>query len=155
MSRSFNYAEVTDAAPLLGLMGRHADEGLPFLSLQYDDYQEWTQKGTSTMPSLDVIEASNLEGTNALEPAAYRHLLSISTKIVGLDFGNGNYGVSIRTSDGRNVSVVPTTRSIAYRPFNETERKIFEADMGKTNKMEPIGEVLEAFGVEPKPKDEL
>jgi hypothetical protein len=27
--------------------------------------------------------------------------------------------------------------------------------MGKTNKMEPIGEVLEAFGVEPKPKDEL
>jgi hypothetical protein len=129
MSRSFNYAEVTDAAPLLGLMDRHADEGLPFLSLEYDDYQEWTQEGTSTMPSLDAIEASNLEGTNALEPVAYRYVLSIATEIVGLDFGNGNYGVSIRTSDGRNVSVVPTTRSIAYRPFNDTERKAFEAAM--------------------------
>jgi hypothetical protein len=129
MSRSFNYAVVADAAPLLGLMDRHANEGLPFLSLEYDDYQEWTQEGTSTMPSLDAIEASNFEGTNALEPGAYRHLLSIATKIVGLDFGNGIYGVSIRTSDGRNVSVVPTTRSIAYRPFNDIERKTFEAAM--------------------------
>ncbi len=42
------------------------------------------------MPSLDAIEASNLEGTNALKPGAHRHLLSIAAKIVGLDFGNGN-----------------------------------------------------------------
>ena len=52
MSRSFNYAEVTDAVPLLALMDKHANQGLPFLSLEYgDDYQEWTQEGTRTMPS--------------------------------------------------------------------------------------------------------
>jgi len=63
--------------------------------------------------------------------------------------------VSIRTSDGRNVSVVPVTREKAYKPLNEIERKIFEAATGKSNKMEPIGEVLEAFGAEPEPEDEL
>jgi hypothetical protein len=44
ISRSFNYAVVAEADPLLVLMDQHADEGLPFLSLEYDDgYQEWTQ----------------------------------------------------------------------------------------------------------------
>ena len=51
--------------------------------------------------------------------------------------------------------MVPVTREEAYKPLNELERRIFEADMGKTNKMEPIGELLEAFGVEPEPEDEL
>jgi hypothetical protein len=132
MSRSNYYArpvEDGETPGVLAMMNEHADQGLPFLSLEYgDDYQEWTQEGTSTMPSLDEIEGSNLEGTNTLEPEAYRHLLSIVTEIVGLDFGNA-YGVSIRTSDGRNMSVVPTTREVAYNPLNEIERNIFEAGM--------------------------
>lgn len=130
MSRSNYYAVVTDAAPVLEMLNRHADEGLPFVSKEYDeDYEEETQEGTSTMPSLDTIEAYNFDGINALEPTAYRHLLSIATKIVGLNFGGGTYGISIRTSDGRNVSVVPTTREAAYKPVNEIERKAFDAAM--------------------------
>jgi hypothetical protein len=129
-SRSNYYAEVTDAGPVLGLMNKHAEEGLPFVSLEYNDnYQEWTQGGTSTMPSLDATELWNLDGINALEPVAYLHLLSIATKIVGLNFG-GTYGISIRTSDGRNVSVVPTNREAAYKPMNEIERTAFETPMG-------------------------
>lgn len=156
MSRSNMYAEVVGLTPVLAMMNEHADQGLPFISLEYgDDYQEETQEGTSTMPSLDEIESQNFDGINALEPKAWRHLLSIATKIVGLTFGTGGPGVSVRTSDGRNVSVIPTTREVAYRPLNDIERKAFELDMGKAHKLEPIGEVLKAFGTEPEPKDEL
>ena len=156
MSRSNMYAEVVDLTPVLAMMNEHADQGMPFISLEYGDlYQEETQEGTSTMPSLEEIESQNFDGINALEPEAWRHLLSIATKIVGLTFGTGGPGVSIRTSDGRNVSVVPASREAAYKPLNEIERKIFEAGMGKANKMEPIGEVLEAFGAKHEPEDEL
>jgi len=156
MSRSNMYAEVVDLSPVLAMMNEHADQGLPFISLEYgDDYLEWTREGESTMPSLDEIESWNLDGINALEPEAWRHLLSIATKIVGLTFGTGGPGVSIRTSDGRNVSVVPVTREEAYKPINEIERKAFESDMRKANKMESIGEVLEAFDAKPEPEDEL
>jgi hypothetical protein len=156
MSRSNMYAQAVDLTPVLAMMNEHADQGLPFVSLEYgDDYLEWTQECESTMPSPDEIESWNLDGINALEPEAWRHLLSIATKIVGLDFGTGGPGVSIRTSDGRNVSVVPVTREKAYEPLNEIERKIFEANMRKTKKMELIGEVLEAFGAKPQPEDEL
>ena len=69
MSRSNMYAEVVDLTPVLAMMNEHADQGLPFIALQYtDDYLEWTQEGESTMPSFDEIEASNLDGVNALEP---------------------------------------------------------------------------------------
>jgi len=156
MSRSNMYAEVVDRTPILAMMNEHADQGLPFISLEYDDgYLEWTQEGESTMPSYEEIEGCNINGINALEPEAWRHLLSIATKVVGLTFGTGGPGVSIRTSDGRNVSVVPVTREEAYKPLNEIERKAFEAGMRKANKMEPIGEVLEVFGVKPAPEDEL
>jgi hypothetical protein len=139
MSRSNMYAEVVDLSPVLAMMNEHADQGLPFISLEYgDDYLEWTQKGESTMPSLDEIESSNLDGINALEPEAWRHLLSIATKIVGLTFGTGGPGVTIRTSDGRNVSVVPVTREQAYKPMNEIERKIFEAAMRADRTNEPL-----------------
>jgi hypothetical protein len=149
------YAEVVDVKPVLAMMNEHADEGLPFISLEYgDDYQEETQEGTSTMPSLNAIEQSNLDGINALEPTAYRHLLSIATEIIGLTFGTGGCGVSIRTYDGRNVSVVPASREAAYKPLNEIERKIFEAGMRKA-KIETIGGLLEAFGAKSEPEDEL
>jgi hypothetical protein len=132
MNSSNMYAEVVDLRPVLAKMNEHADQGLPFISLEYgDDYLEWTQEGKSTMLSLDEIESWNLDGVNALEPEAWRHRLSIATKIVGLSFGTGGPGVSIRTSDGRNVSVVPVTREEAYKPLNEIERTIFDAGMGK------------------------
>jgi hypothetical protein len=90
MSSSNMYAEVVDLRPVLAKMNEHADQGLPFISLEYgDDYLEWTQEGKSTMPSLDEIESWNLDGVNALEPEAWRHRLSIATKIVGLSFGTG------------------------------------------------------------------
>jgi hypothetical protein len=156
MSRSNMYAEVVDLAPVLAMMNEHADQGLPFIALEYDDgYQEETQEGTSTMPSLDEIESQNLDGINVLEPDAWRHLLSIATEIVGLTFGTGGPGVSVRTSDCRNGAVVPVTRETAYKPMSEIERKIFEAGMQGAHKTEPIGEVLGAFGAEPDPKDEL
>jgi hypothetical protein len=158
MSRSNQYAqEMPDRTPrILAELNAHADQGLPFISLEYaDDYEEETMGGISTIPSYEQIEYLNIGGINALGPEAWRHLLSIAVSVTGLTFGTGGPGVSIRTADGRNVSVVPVTREEAYKPLNEIERKIFETDMGKTNKMEPIGEVLEAFGVEPKPQDEL
>lgn len=157
MSRSNQYAqEMPERTPrILAEMNEHADQGLPFISLQYgDDYQEETQEGTSTMPSYEGIEGCNIGGINVLEPEGWRHLLSTATEIVGLTFGTGGPGVSIRTYCC-NVSVVPVTREKAYKPLNEIERKIFEAGMGKTNKIVSIGELLEAFGVEPEPKDEL
>jgi hypothetical protein len=156
MSKSNMYAQAVDLTPVLAMINEHADQGLPFISLEYcDDYLEWTQEGESTMPSLEEIESWNLDEINALEPEVWRHLLSIATKIVGLTFGTGGPGVSVRTSDGRNVSVVPVTREKAYKPLNEIERKIFEADMVKANQMKSIGEVLEVFGVEPETEDEL
>jgi hypothetical protein len=72
MSRSNMYAEVVDVPPVLAMMNEHANQGLPFISLEYgDDYLAWTQEGESTMPSLDEIESWNLDGINALEPEAW------------------------------------------------------------------------------------
>ena len=46
MSRSNMYAEVADLTPVLAMMNEHANQGLPFISLEYgDDYLEWTQEG--------------------------------------------------------------------------------------------------------------
>jgi hypothetical protein len=36
MTKSHNYAETTDAAPLLEQMAKHADAGLPFLAIEFD-----------------------------------------------------------------------------------------------------------------------
>jgi hypothetical protein len=130
MSKSCYYARKTDLLPVRAEMDRHADQGLPFISLEYgDDYLEWTQEGESTMPSYDEIVAWNIEGTNALEPEAYRHLLSVTTDAAGLDFGSPGIGLTLRTLDGRNVSIIPVDRDKAYRRMDEHERKAFEAGM--------------------------
>jgi hypothetical protein len=130
MSKSCYYARKTDLLPVRAEMDRHADEGLPFLSLEYgDDYQEETQDGISVMPSYDEIVAWNIEGTNALEPEAYRHLLSVTTDAAGLNFGSAGFGLTLRTLDGRNVSAIPVSRADAYRRMDEMERNAFEAAM--------------------------
>ena len=53
------------------------------------------------------------------------------------------------------MSPVNDMVSLAYRPMNVIEHKTLEAGMGKSNKMEPIGDALEAFGAEPELTDEL
>jgi hypothetical protein len=47
----------------------------------------------------------------------------------GLDFGNGIFGLNIRTSDGRNVAVIPVSKEVAYRPMNDVERKVLEMSL--------------------------
>jgi hypothetical protein len=126
-----NYAETTDAAPLLEKMAKHADAGLPFLAIEFDPatYQVETPVGLSRMPTYDDIEATNLEGSNAYDAASYRHLLAIAVGITGVNYGNGRFGVNIATEDGRHVAVVPVTEDVAYRPLNEIERKVLAASM--------------------------
>jgi hypothetical protein len=126
-----NYAETTDADPLLEKMAKHADAGLPFLAVEFDPatYQVETTVGRSRMPTYDDIEAANLEGSNAYDAASYRHLLAIAVGITGVNYGNGLYGVNIATEDGRHVAVVPVTEVVAYRPLNDTERKVLAASM--------------------------
>lgn len=128
--RSNNYAEITDARPILAEMDRHADAGLPFIAAEYpDDYEEETQAGISKIPSYDGVERRNIEGSNAYDAASYRYLLSIAVITQGLHFGNGILGLNIRTSDGRNVVVIPVSKEMAYRPLNDIERKILEMQL--------------------------
>ena len=130
MTKSSNYAETTDAAPLLEQMAKHADAGLPFLAIEFDPaYRVETPVGLSTMPAYDDIEAANLEGSNAYDAASYRHLLAIAVGITGVNYANGLYGVNIATEDGRHVAVIPVTEAIAYKPLNEIERKALAASM--------------------------
>jgi hypothetical protein len=157
MSRSNMYAVEADW-DVLKVMNEHADEGLPFISLEYDEgYREETMEGLSTIPSYDEIECCNMDGINALEPAAWRHLLSIATEITGLTYGTGGPGVTIHTRDHRDIAVIPATRHKAYRKMNDVERRAFESGM-KTDRLtfgkEPIGDLLDAFGTKPEPEDE-
>ena len=126
-----NYAKITNAAPLLEKMAKHADAGSPFLAIEFDPatYDVETPVGLSTMPTYDDIEAANLEGSNAYDPASYRHLLAIAVGITGVTYGNGLYGVNIATEDGRHVAVVPVTEAVAYRPLNDAERKALAVSM--------------------------
>ena len=120
-----NHAVTIDADPLLDEMAKHADAGLPFLAIEFDPatYQVETPVGLSRMPTYDDIEAANMEGSNAYDAASYRHLLAIAVGITGVNYGNGLYGVTIATEDGRHVAVVPVTEAVAYKPLNDVERK--------------------------------
>jgi hypothetical protein len=142
MSRSNMYAVMAkDLDRVMEMMNEHADKGLPFVSLEYDEgYEEETQEGISRIPSYDEILACNIDGTNALEPAAWRHLVSTAIQIVGLSWGTGGEGVTIHTRDRREIAVIPHSRHQAYRKMNDVERRAFEAGM-----TEPI--------VKPEPED--
>jgi len=131
MSRSYSYAETTDATPLLEEMAKHADAGLPFLTIEFDPaiYRVETPAGVSSMPTYFDIEAANLEGSNAYDAASYRYLLEIAANITGVDYGNGRYGVNIATVDGRHVAVVPVAEAVAYKPLSEVERKALGVSM--------------------------
>ena len=142
MSKSSYYAKQIDLLPVRAEMDRHADEGLPFLSLEFDDgYQGETQDGISVMPSYDMIVACNIEGTNALEPEAYRHLLAVATDAAGLDFGSPGIGLTLRTLDGRNISIVPVDRDKAYRRMDEHERKAFDSGMRPPVKLDNVDDL--------------
>lgn len=68
-------------------MAKHADAGLPFVAIEFDPttYQVETPVGLSRMPIYDDIEAANLEGSNAFDPASYRHLPVIAVAIAGIN----------------------------------------------------------------------
>lgn len=131
MSKSHNYAETTNATPLLAEMDKHAAAGLPFLAIEFDPatYQLDAPIGLSRMPTYHDIEAANLEGSNAYDADSYRHLLLIAIAITGVNYGNGMYGVNIATEDGRHVAIVPVTEDIAYRPLSDAERKVLGASI--------------------------